>query len=136
MGHLKRFDRLPASETGIHFMPEGDIPFPILPAEIDFVPVSQCGKIQQAQVDILDLHARVQDTMDERVEFFEILHHVAQGAVPAVSHRFFNGGPGFGLVRQDLPAYRLDFIHERADDLQGIVGLLKGKVLGHVGSIH
>jgi hypothetical protein len=37
---LKTFNRLPAGVTGIHLVPEGNIPLPMHPAQVDFSSLS------------------------------------------------------------------------------------------------
>ena len=100
---LKAVDRLSACIPRFDLVPEGNLAFPVLPAQIYLPPVFQCREVQQSQVDVFDQHIPVLDLMDEQVKSFEILDHVAQGAVSTVPGRFLDGGPGFGLV----PEYRL-----------------------------
>src|SRR5512143_4165867 len=69
--------------------------------------------------------------MHKRVEFFKILDHTAQRAIPAISYRFFNGRPCFRLLLEYLLTNLLNFVHERTDRVQSFVGLLEVKVLRH-----
>lgn len=95
----------------------------------------QSGKIQQTDIDILDLNAHFQNLMDEHVEPTEILHQRAQSLIPAVACRLLDSGPGFGLGGKDVRANGQHLLHKRADDAQGFIGLLKGEITGHGKSI-
>jgi hypothetical protein len=128
---LEKFYRLPPCISIVHFMPKGDLPFPVLPAQTDFASIPQRGKIQQTYVDILDLGACILYLMDERIQLLEILYHFAEGFISPIPCGLFDGRPGFRLVRQYLPADRLNILHPWADKFQGLVSLLEREVFGH-----
>lgn len=112
---LEQLNRLAAGKPRFDFMPEGNLAFAILPAQINFPSVSQGREIEQTGVDILDQHTRILNKMDKHIELLEVLNQVTQSTVATIPCGFFNRGPGFGLLCKDLLANRLNFIHQRAD---------------------
>src|SRR5690349_16359370 len=109
-------------------MPESNLPFPILPAQIDLATVLQRREIEQSQVDILDQNICCLNAMDQRIELFKILNQIAECTIAAIPCRFLNRWPGLRLILEDLLSNGLDFIHPGTDQIQSFVRFLKSKV--------
>ena len=83
---------------------------------------TQGGKIQQTGINILDLDTGFKDLMQYFVQAIKILNQFAEHWIAAIPSRPLYGGPGFGLVCEDVIANGLDLIHQRTDRVQGFIG--------------